>query len=376
MKILTKIAIVLGLFLSLTIYLGCDAFFIAPSRYTTHTVNLESEKIPAALNDLRIVCFSDVDYGEFTDEKRLEKLVRHINDLSPDIVLFCGDLYDTGYKQNDADNAILAEKLKAIEAPYGKFAVLGDRDSLTEVKKEAVQEILYAGNFELLANRSIPLHYGGTASITLVGLENGINGAADINAAYANVSRNAYVITMCHTPDTADHVPGDLTDRFIAGHTHGGQAFWGFGSLFEVREGSYLRGSVNIRDEFTLDITNGTGTTGKDVRFLANAETVLYVLKNTSEVQEEEPSVIDEQKPEDEITPEEPEDTDDQADDSEDYYEDDQDDYYDEDQEYDEYDEDPEDYYDEPDEDDEDSEDYSDDDDWSEDNDDEDSDEE
>ncbi|MBO7703380.1 MAG: hypothetical protein J6S26_02955, partial [Solobacterium sp.] len=73
----------------------------------------------------------------------------------------------------------------------------------------------------------------------------------------------------------------DLTNYMLAGHSHGGQAWWGFGALYTpLKAELYFRGKNNVRGYFTLDITNGTGTTKEDVRFLANAEIVLYTLEH------------------------------------------------------------------------------------------------
>ena len=286
MKISTKILIVLFLLAGVTTYLICDSYFLAPERLTTRKIELESEKISDSLDDMRIICFSDLDYGSFTDESRLNNLMQYINDLSPDVILFCGDIYDTGVIADEKKDEIIINAFSSLNAQYGKFAVLGDRDCTTQAQKEAVSDILYQSDFELISNSSIQIHRNSSSYITLVGLENEINGEQNIAQAYANVSRSAYVLAFCHTPDTAVQVPADLTDRFIAGHTHGGQAFWYFGSLITVDEGSYLRGTHDISGMFTLDITNGTGTTVKDVRFLANAEVVLYILKSEEIVEE------------------------------------------------------------------------------------------
>ena len=42
----------------------------------------------------------------------------------------------------------------------------------------------------------------------------------------------------------------------------------------------YFRGKYTVNGTFTLDISSGTGTTGRDVRFLSNAEVVLYRLEH------------------------------------------------------------------------------------------------
>ncbi len=288
MKILTRILVVLVLLLLIIVYIACDARYIAPKRYTTRKEILSSETVPAGLDGLRIVFFSDLDYGKFMNEDRLAKLTAHINDLSADIILFGGDVYDTGIRDTDADHQKLTDFFSGLQAPYGKFAVLGDRDNITDDHAEAITSILYDGGFEVLHNRSMNLHHGGSSYFTLVGLDNGINSTPDIREAYSKVSRNAYVLTLCHNPDIAESLPGDLTDRLLAGHTHGGQAYWGFDSLVKDENVDYYsRGQHLIHDTFTLDITSGVGTTIKDIRFLTHSETVLYVMNHTADAAED-----------------------------------------------------------------------------------------
>ena len=297
MKIVTKIMIVAAMFLAVIGYLVFDAFMIAPAKFTTRYESLYSQKIPVQLDGKKILFFSDLDYGTFMDETRMTSLVRVINSSGADFVVFGGDLFDLQYPFTDEDKATVSSLLAQIEAPLGKFAVNGDTDCADEDTKNAVSDVLRDGDFELLNNKVIRLRNKGSASIILVGLENGLNGKQKIEDTYESVSRDAYVITVCHTPDTADELPGDLTDYMLAGHSHGGQANYFFGSLYTPAMAvEYMRGKHRIGNAFTLDISNGTGTTKKDVRFMANAEIVIYDLYRISPPEE---------KPEEEETPEE-----------------------------------------------------------------------
>ena len=98
-------------------------------------------------------------------------------------------------------------------------------------------------------------------------------------------------MTLCHTPDTVNEVPKDLTDYFLAGHSLGGQANFIFTSFYEPAYATqYLRGKHLIDNTFTLDITNGTGTVNQDVRLFAPAEVVVYTLKMTQKKEETLPS--------------------------------------------------------------------------------------
>jgi predicted MPP superfamily phosphohydrolase len=273
---------ILAVIVSLCAVMLADAFTIAPSRYRTRYEALSSEKIPEQMDGLNVLFFSDLDYGTFTDQTRLNSITSKINALAPDVILFGGDLYDQDVTPDDTSNQILIDALSSLKADYGKFAVMGDFDEETDDKKTAVSTVLNSGSFEVLNNTSLSIHKGGASSITLVGLDNGLNGSHDVTAAYANVSNNNYVVTLCHTPDSADEVPSDLTDYFLAGHSHGGQAYYLFGSLYAPEQATkYLRGTHVINDSFTLDITNGVGNTKQDVRFLAPAEVVMYKFSHT-----------------------------------------------------------------------------------------------
>lgn len=259
-----------------------DAIMIEPSRITVRRENLESEKIPEALDGMEICYFSDLDYGLYVDEKRLDTIVSKINNLGPDVVIFGGDLYDDSITPDETGNAILAKELAKIKAPYGKFAVYGDHDDASSELQNATDSIYSASGFEVLANVSISLHKKTSSSITLVGIGNGITGKCDIETAYSNVSSNNYVLSVCHTPDTADSVPLDLTDYFIAGHSHGGQVYYVLGALVTPQMAiNHLHGKNVIQDAFTLDISDGVATTMKNIRFLTSNEIVMYRLTHT-----------------------------------------------------------------------------------------------
>ena len=280
MKTITKIIIVLALITGLIGFLVTDAYQFAPTRYSTRYVELSSSQIPSQLDDMNILYFSDLKYGTFMDEKRLDKLVEKINSLSPDVILFGGDLYDTDAKESDTSDAVLSKAFASLKAPYGKYAVYGDSDDRNDIMKASVSAIYAAANFEVLNNQSVSIHKQSTGSITLVGIDNAVNGKPDIQTAYSAVSRDSYVMTMCHTPDTASSVPADITSYFLAGHSLGGQAYYFFGALYQPKGAEqYFRGKQSVSDQFTLDITNGVGTTIKDVRFLSEAEVVMYKLK-------------------------------------------------------------------------------------------------
>lgn len=281
-KILTGILIVIALVLY-TVY---SAFFSAPQRITIREEVLVSDKIPASLDGVRIVFFSDMEYGLFVDEERLDNLVTTINNTAGDVVIFGGDLFEETVTPDETMISTLSNALSSIDAPLGKFAVYGDNDRRDETMLSTVDTILKNGSFEILNNTSIALRNRSNGSISLVGLDNTINGTPDTSTAYQNVSHSNFVLAVSHVPSVVDQLPADLTDYCLAGHTHGGQAWWFFNSLY-APQGSekYLRGKETTSSGIVLDITNGTGTTMKDVRFLSDAEIVCYTLNSTAQTE-------------------------------------------------------------------------------------------
>ncbi|MGM9941571.1 MAG: metallophosphoesterase [Bulleidia sp.] len=265
-----------------------DALIIEPDRIVIRYETIADEKIPEALNDMTICFFTDLDYGLYTDEDRMDEIVSLINSTGSDVVIFGGDLYDDSVMPDETGNAVLTEKLKNITAQYGKFAVYGDHDDSSEELLANTDGIYAGSDFEVIHNTSITLHKKGSAGITFVGLGNGITGRSDVESAYANVSANNLVFTVCHTPDSADTVPADLTDYMAAGHSHGGQVYWYFGALDTPDMAvNYLNGIHSVKDAFTLDISSGASCTIANVRFMTSNEIVVYRFVHQEPVQTE-----------------------------------------------------------------------------------------
>ena len=277
--------------LSITAFLLIDSFFVAPARFITRHVTIDNEQIPEQLDNMNILFFSDLKYGIYMNEERLNKLVDTINASGADVVLFGGDIYGDSVTVDDHSTSLITKAFSNIQAKYGKFAVYGDIDGASDVMKSTVNAIYDASDFEVIQNTSFQIHKNGSQFITVVGLDNGIDGTKDIDGAYSNVSKDSYVMTLCHTPDTVNEVPKDLTDYFLAGHSLGGQANFIFTSFYEPDYATqYLRGKHLIDNTFTLDITNGTGTVNQDVRLFTPAEVVVYTLKMTQKKEETLPS--------------------------------------------------------------------------------------
>ena len=73
------------------------AFMINPDQLYVRYQSVEDTKISQDIGVVSMVYFTDVQYGKFQDDARMEKLIHTIQDLDPGIVIFGGDLYDDAY---------------------------------------------------------------------------------------------------------------------------------------------------------------------------------------------------------------------------------------------------------------------------------------
>ena len=175
----------------------------------------------------------------------------------------------------------LTNQLASLNAPLGKFAVLGNHDLESYDSMILISQILEDANFEIITNENIKIHNQSSSFINLVGIDSMANGQPDINSSYANIAASNFTFSLCHTPDIFDEIPKDLNDILVAGHSHGGQIYIPLFGTFYTPYGAqkYIKG-IHTIDGAVLDITNGVGTTKQDVRLFAPAEVVYYTLKS------------------------------------------------------------------------------------------------
>lgn len=279
-----KLLKLLSFLLVITIAIAITIFYsiyIAPENIGITHKNIKSNKITKSLQDINIAFISDFHYGEFVDKSRFEATIHKINTVSADIVLFGGDLFSDATQYIDKPDIIkeITDALSSIEAPLGKFYVLGECDLKNEESKQLVNKILYDAGFENVSNRNLRLHNGNQESFNLVGIDSLIGGSPDMNTAYAGISNTNFTIAFSHAPDVFATIPKNSTDLALAGHSHGGQlALPIIGSLKAI-DGAriYERGTYQV-DTATLAISNGLGTTKVDMRLFSRPEIVVYRL--------------------------------------------------------------------------------------------------
>lgn len=263
------------------------SIYISVDRVSLSYETISSNKIPESMNDITIAFISDIKYNEFMDKTRLSNMISKLTTTSPEIVIFGGDMFSEPDK-NVPDSQMskdITTILKSIEAPLGKFAILGDQDNVNEDVKKIVSQILYDSDFEVLSDSAIRLRNENSDSISLIGLNNLINGDPKPENAMKNVNENEFNILVTHCPDAVSKsgINLEYIDIALAGHSLGGQIYLPVLGPIYTEEGAttYNRGQYDINGS-KLYVSNGLGTSKIDMRLMTPPQVLIFRLQHTS----------------------------------------------------------------------------------------------
>jgi predicted MPP superfamily phosphohydrolase len=215
--------------------------------------------------------------GLMVGERRMARVIKLVATAKPDVLVCSGDLVDA---QMDRLNH-LASMLKKIEAPLGKFAVMGNHEFYAGIRQS--EHFLQTAGFVLLRNQAYSLEN----LFTIVGIDDPVgrqrypeNGVVSTNEKdlLALSSSKTLKILLKHRPTVENESLG-LFDLQLSGHTHGGQIF-PFNLVvkhyYPHQKGLYRLGKGSV-----LYVSRGTGTWGPPMRLFAPPEVTLIELTRT-----------------------------------------------------------------------------------------------
>ena len=284
--------------------------FIEPYRLDVDTVQLTSFDLAKGPQPLRVVFVSDFCTGgwPYLTQNRANGIIRQINNLNADLVLLGGD-----YAANPADTLAFFEQLPAIKAGHvyadlgekdrsGEFsgkeqeAILKEKDpegKLTQEQREqllksakrqkdnerikTLRDAMDAKDIQLLVNETVTVGYGDGGMVTIIGIDEPIQGEPNLIGVAKQVKTSDYVILLGHNPSViedatrASDADGrqNWFDLALFGHTHGNQFFGGFNPLGlakDVVTSSHRKGWVREIHDTPILISRGTGTSVLPVR--------------------------------------------------------------------------------------------------------------
>ncbi len=246
----------------------------------TRETELEVAGLPDELDGFCIAQIADLQADERTGDRKLRAYIETVNNLRPDLILFCGDLVTNGADYIETG----AQALGKMEAPHGIYACLGDHDFFSN-NIEMVVGNLEKNGVTVLDNKAtlVPV---GARFLSLTGITNTYRTRASSNTLRLIEEQRPpgpVNILLTHQPSIGlvNYAKEKGYDLFVAGHTHGGQIVFplpGFlltGSSFET---DYVTGFYEVGN-MLVSIDNGLGLTLAAVRYHAPAEVTLIRLR-------------------------------------------------------------------------------------------------
>lgn len=293
--------------------------FIEPRLIFTTRLRLKSPQLPKTTDDIHILQFSDLHFHKGIPQKFLDKIVRKIRSISPDIIVFSGDLL---CYSDLKDKKRLINFLSSLTAPFGCFFVFGNHDyeKYVSITQDGTYDVIEKQNhsfiiegFRKLLNppkksqgsskraSSVGLHKelcsllsdtpfeileNQTRKIPIKGSFLNICGLGDLwlerckpEKAFANYDTKYPGIVLSHNPDSFRKLknwPGDIV---LCGHTHGGQVNLPFlkNKFIHIKHSGYLKGLIHSKKK-KLYINRGIGS-HKPFRWFTPPELLLLSLQ-------------------------------------------------------------------------------------------------
>jgi len=265
-------------------WIGCVYMAVVFVVGYLHADQLETVELEVPLNraiqqfqPVRIVQISDVHLGLTTINQRIRTLTQTAKSLRPDLLVVTGDLIDGPMSPEQEET--LAAWFREIEAPLGRFFILGNHEMYEGIKHS--ERFAKAAGLRLLRNEIVQvtdwLEVAGIDDPTLLE-RSGQKTLRDVELLPTRSAERARLY-LKHRPI----VEAEAVDRFdlqLSGHTHSGQIF-PFKYVTE-KFTSHPCGLHRVGSAWFYH-SRGSGTWGPPIRFMNPPEVTLLHLTRASE---------------------------------------------------------------------------------------------
>lgn len=254
-KIVKIVSICLLTVISFILYMH----YIGTKGIVVREYKISSSKLPTEMHGLKIVHFSDLNYLSTFKEKEVKSLIKKINEIKPDIIVFTGDLINKNTKLSENDAKFLTTELNKLNASIGMYAIKGDKD----YKNKDYDKIINETSFKIISNSYELIYYNDNTPILLTGCGSILNDDCDLGQTFSfNEIDNLFTVSLIHEPDLASTINSRYkTDIILAGHNLNGQVRLPLiGGLVKVPEGKkFMNYRYNLSNS-TLYVSGGLGT--------------------------------------------------------------------------------------------------------------------
>ncbi|MBO2516708.1 MAG: hypothetical protein CW338_05425 [Clostridiales bacterium] len=181
--------------------------------------------LPDAFDGFRAVFVSDIHFGAYLDERRLDEIIEKICAEDADALFLGGD-----YGEDTASAIRMWACVKdRFHAKEGVFAVLGNHDVSDESAVLQLTCTMIDSGISVLDNETVLIRKG-DAVLAVAGLDECYHGDPDWEAVEKGCRGAQTSIILSHSPDVLPDYMKKVKEGekaffglFLCGHTHGGQ---------------------------------------------------------------------------------------------------------------------------------------------------------
>lgn len=225
---------------------------------------------------VRAVLLSDLHIGVFIGPRYLERVVKEVNCLEPELVVIAGDLFDGCLPASDRTLHQLAAVFRTLRAPEGVYAVTGNPDP--GVEEPRFRQFFEEAHIRLLYNETVELSHvfliGRAGIVSMKEVRTPLRGLMP-----EGVSRKPTIV-LDHDPQGIREAASCGVDLVLCGHTHKGQ-FFPMDLLTRWANGSDCFYGYGRRGKTHSVISAGTGFFQIPIRIGTNSEIVTVDMTGT-----------------------------------------------------------------------------------------------
>jgi len=233
-------------------------------------IALKCSSFPTTFNGLRIIQLSDLHISKNLDINYLKTLVKKVNELKPDIVVFTGDIIQT--------SALKLKKhlmtFKFLESPT--YYVTGNHDIFYGPRP--LKEILKTCNIICLDNKILKISIK-DETLQLVGLSDRYSFARGIKRPikelFNKLDSTLPTILLTHQPKDIQYTKNHRIDIQLSGHTHGGQVY-PFNYIVKFFQPFFL--GLYKKDNTLLYVSQGIGYWGIKMRYKVPSQIPVFTI--------------------------------------------------------------------------------------------------
>ncbi len=259
-------AIVFFVFFLIVLIFGIFSAF----DFRIKNIEVSIKNLPESWEGKTIIQLSDVHLGLVNRLFFARKINELVNSVDHDMVVITGDLFDG----QAGDLGYFVSPLNDIKAEHGIYYVTGNHE--TYYGTEKTYDILSKTKITSLKDELVEIDGLQIIGISFPERYEKKNMKETLES-IDNLDIDKPNILLYHEPVLIESISKTGIDLMLAGHTHRGQ-MWPFRYITHIMYKGYDYGKYVIGD-FTLYVSNGTGTWGPPIRTFNKPEIVAIKLK-------------------------------------------------------------------------------------------------